>query len=161
MEKWTDTKWIQCKHLLELISYFFFSGQKICIGLKIIYVIFITLKSFHVSWCIFLSLFFCIYFQHCVLFTFFFFLERYGISLSVLIDVPSSLIIYTTYSLQENNIDLNDYIKFIFRIHHPYLLPLLSIPAKRSVDLVILQQISFYLNVSSYSDQVLRLDSQK
>ena len=117
-------------------------------------------ESFHVSWCIFLSLFLCIYFQHCVLFTFSF-LERYGISLSILIDVPSSLIIYTTYSLQENNIDLNDYIKFIFRIHHPYLLPLLSIPAKRSVDLVILQQISFYLNVSSYSDQVLRLDSQK
>ena len=28
-----------------------------------------------------------------------FFLERYGISLCILIDLPSSLIIYTTYSL--------------------------------------------------------------
>ena len=159
MEKWTDTKQIQCKHLLELISYFFFSGQKINIGLKIIHVIFITLNhSMYPG--VFSLVYFSAYISNTV-YCLLFFLERYGISLCILIDLPSSLIIYTTYSLQENNIDLNDYIIFIFRIHHPYLPPLLSIPAKRSVDLVILQQISFYLNVSSYSDQVLRLDSQK
>lgn len=103
---------------------------------------------------VFSLVYFSAYISNTVYCLHFFFLGggRYGISPCILIDLPSSLIIYPTYSLQENNIDLNDYIIFIFRIHHPYLPPLLSIPAKRSVDLVILQQISFYLNVSSYSD---------
>ena len=83
------------RHKIDLVQtfirtyqLFFFSGQKINVGLKIIHVIFITLNhSMYPG--VFSLVYFSAYISNTV-YCLLFFLERYGISLCILIDLPSS-----------------------------------------------------------------------